>query len=197
MQCLNSSLLARNSLSNRLADDGAETERSVVPSREQAHRSASPQHSRMRVADERHYIAHHTTSDPREEPGALAAHAGILWPSQIASPRSPSEKILSVSQKVPALPFHRMGQQCWLEEHRRQSHVIRIGDRWPDTLATHPPASFKVACVQIRASTGCVRAPLDAVPLRKRNGKSRRGKPWRLLRVARMQGHGRNGNRAA
>src|SRR6185369_17495453 len=25
----------------------------------------------------------------------------------------------------------------WLEEHRRQSHVIKIGDRWPDTLATH------------------------------------------------------------
>ena len=79
------------------------------------------------------------------------------------------------------LPFHRMGQQCWLEEHRRQSHVIRIGDRWPDTLATHPPASLKVACVQIRASTGCVRAPLDTVPLRKRNGTSRRGRPWRLF----------------
>ena len=30
-------------------------------------------------------------------------------------------------------PFHRMGQQCWLEEHRRQSHVTRIGDRWPET----------------------------------------------------------------
>src|ERR1700737_4501212 len=27
--------------------------------------------------DERHQIAHHTTSDPREEPGALAAHAGV------------------------------------------------------------------------------------------------------------------------
>ena len=27
----------------------------------------------------------------------------------------------------------------WLEEHRRQSHVIKIRDRWPDTLATHPP----------------------------------------------------------
>src|SRR5580765_5387094 len=79
------------------------------------------------------------------------------------------------------LPFHRMGQQCWLEEHRRPSHVIRIGDRWPDTLATHPPASLKVACVQIRASTGCVRAPLDTVPLRKRNGTSRRGRPWRLF----------------
>src|SRR6202795_181880 len=78
-----------------------------------------------------------------------------------------------------------MGQQSWLEEHRRQSHVTRIGDRWPDTLATHPPASLKVACVQIRASTGCVRAPLDTVPLRKRNGTGRRGKPWRLLRVAR------------
>ena len=74
-----------------------------------------------------------------------------------------------------------MGQQCWLEEHPRHSHVIRIGDRWPDTLATHPPASLKVACVQIRASTGCVRAPLDAVPLRKRNGTSRRGRPWRLF----------------
>ena len=79
------------------------------------------------------------------------------------------------------LPFHRMGQQCWLEEHPRQSHVIRIGDRWPDTLATHPPASLKVACVQIRASTGCVRAPLDTVPLRKCNGTSRRGRPWRLF----------------
>jgi hypothetical protein len=50
--------------------------------------------------------------------------------------------------------FHRMGQQCWLEEHRRQSHVIRIGDRWPDTLATHPPASLKVACVQIKSEHG-------------------------------------------
>jgi len=30
-------------------------------------------------------------------------------------------------------PFHRMGQQCWLEEHRRQSHLTRIGDRWPET----------------------------------------------------------------
>jgi len=27
--------------------------------------------------DERHSIVHRTTSDPREEPGALAAHAGI------------------------------------------------------------------------------------------------------------------------
>jgi len=26
-----------------------------------------------------------------------------------------------------------MGQQCWLEEHRRQSHLTRIGDRWPET----------------------------------------------------------------
>jgi hypothetical protein len=40
---------------------------------------------------------------------------------------------------------------------------------------------LKVACVQIRASTGCVRAPLDAVPLRKCNGTSRRGRPWRLF----------------
>jgi hypothetical protein len=39
------------------------------------------------------------------------------------------------------LPFHRMGQQRWLEEHRRQSHVRSIGDRWPDTLATQT-ASF-------------------------------------------------------
>ena len=44
-----------------------------------------------------------------------------------------------------------------------------------------PTASLKVACVQIRASTGCVRAPLDAVPLRKCNGTSRRGRPWRLF----------------
>ena len=44
-----------------------------------------------------------------------------------------------------------------------------------------PTASLKVACVQIRASTGCVRAPLDTVPLRKRNGTSRRGRPWRLF----------------
>ncbi|MET4066647.1 hypothetical protein ABID58_001430 [Bradyrhizobium sp. S3.2.6] len=43
------------------------------------------------------------------------------------------------SIEKPALPFHRTGQQCWLEEHRRRSHVERIGDRWPDTLATHPP----------------------------------------------------------
>ena len=28
--------------------------------------------------------------------------------------------------KTALLPFHRMGQQCWLEEHRRQSHVIKI-----------------------------------------------------------------------
>jgi hypothetical protein len=76
---------------------------------------------------------------------------------------------------------HRMGQRCWLEEHRRQSHVIR--DR--GLLARHtgnaPTASLKVACVQLRASTGCVRAPLDTVPLRKRNGTSRRGRPWRLF----------------
>jgi hypothetical protein len=26
-----------------------------------------------------------------------------------------------------------MGQQLWLEEHRRQSHMISIGDRRPDT----------------------------------------------------------------
>jgi hypothetical protein len=74
-----------------------------------------------------------------------------------------------------------MGQQRWLEEHRRQSHIISIGDRWPDTLATHPPPSLKIACVQIKASTGCVRGPLDTVPLCKRNGTSRRGRPWRLF----------------
>jgi len=78
-----------------------------------------------------------------------------------------------------------MGQQCSLEEHRRQSHVTRIGDRWPGTLATHPPALIEGRVRPIRASTGCVRAPLDAVPVRKRNGTSRRGRPWRLLRVAR------------
>jgi hypothetical protein len=49
------------------------------------------------------------------------------------------------------LPFHRMGQQRWLEAHRHQSHMMSIGHRWPDTLATHPPASSKVACVQERA----------------------------------------------
>jgi len=62
--------------------------------------------------------------------------------------------------------------------------------KYRESLARHtgnaPTASLKVACVQIRASTGCVRAPLDTVPLRKRNGTSRRGRPWRLLRVARF-----------
>ena len=44
-----------------------------------------------------------------------------------------------------------------------------------------PTASLKIACVQIRASTGCVRAPLDTVALRKRNGTSCRGRPRRLF----------------
>jgi hypothetical protein len=38
-----------------------------------------------------------------------------------------------------------MGQQHWLEGHRRQSHLIEIGDRWPDTLATQT-ASLNEGC---------------------------------------------------
>jgi hypothetical protein len=78
-----------------------------------------------------------------------------------------------------AVLFHRMGQQCWLEEHRRQSYVIRIGDRWPDTLATH-----LIETVRPNKKRHRVRAPLDAAQLyTKCNGTGRRGKPWRLLRM--------------
>ena len=30
-----------------------------------------------------------------------------------------------------------IGQQRWLDQHQRQSQTMKIGDRWPDTLATH------------------------------------------------------------
>jgi len=40
-------------------------------------------------------------------------------------------------------PFWRsyftIGQQRWLDQHQRQSHIHAIGDRWPDTLATQRP----------------------------------------------------------
>src|ERR1700722_92888 len=58
-------------------------------------------------------------------------------------------------------------------------------------LATHPPASLKVACVQIRARTGCVRAPLDTVPHLYANttGTSRRGAPTLAAFACAQQPH--------
>jgi hypothetical protein len=37
------------------------------------------------------------------------------------------------------LSISSIGQQRWLDQHRRHSQLIMIGDRWPDTLATHLP----------------------------------------------------------
>ena len=52
-----------------------------------------------------------------------------------------------------------MGQQRWLEEHRRQSHMINIGDRWPDTLETHRRL---IEAVRPNKKRHRVRLPLDA-----------------------------------
>jgi hypothetical protein len=58
----------------------------------------------------------------------------IIWPSSgmpiSILPRSISGG-LSISSK---------GQQRWLDRDQRQSHITTIGDRWPDTLATHSAA---------------------------------------------------------
>lgn len=32
-----------------------------------------------------------------------------------------------------------LGQQRWLDQQQRHSHIEDIGDRWPDTLETHAP----------------------------------------------------------
>ena len=53
------------------------------------------------------------------------------------------------------------GQQHWLEEHRRQSHLTKIGDRWPDT-ATHQ--RLLRPCTWL-AGLGYVRTPLGAANL--------------------------------
>ena len=77
-----------------------------------------------------------------------------------------------------------LGQLRWLDRHRRQSHMDGIGDRWPDTLATHQPP--QIEAVRPNKKRHRVRAALDAAHLSaKRNGTSRRGKPWRLLRAHR------------
>jgi hypothetical protein len=35
-----------------------------------------------------------------------------------------------------------IGQQRWLDQHQRQSQMMmKIGDRWPDTLATRTPSN--------------------------------------------------------
>ena len=72
-----------------------------------------------------------------------------------------------------------MGQQRWLDRHRRQSHIQDkdIGGRCPDTLGTLS-ASFKGAAPTAWAFDA---AHLHANPTQRRT--SRRGKPWRLLRV--------------
>jgi hypothetical protein len=76
-----------------------------------------------------------------------------------------------------AVPRSLMGQQRWLEEHRVQSHVTLIGDRWPDTLATHSRLIEAVGPNKKRPRS--ITARRSEPP--QRNGKSRRGKPWRLL----------------
>jgi hypothetical protein len=40
-----------------------------------------------------------------------------------------------------AIAISSIGQQHWLDQHCRQSQLMRIGDRWPDTLVTHPPTN--------------------------------------------------------
>src|SRR5258708_25759747 len=74
-----------------------------------------------------------------------------------------------------------MGMVVWFERYPPPATCHKDRGSWTRHTGNTPPASLKVACVQIRASTGCVRAPLDTVPLRKRNGTSRRGRPWRLF----------------
>jgi hypothetical protein len=76
----------------------------------------------------------------------------------------------------------RIGQWGWLDKYQRQSHVMTIGNRWLDTLATLPAASLRA--VRPNKKRHRVRLQLDAAHLHaKRNGTGRRGKPWRLLRA--------------
>jgi hypothetical protein len=53
-----------------------------------------------------------------------------------------------------------MGQQRWLDQHQRQSHIQNIGDRCPDTLGTLRSASFKggthgMVCSNTSIQTPC------------------------------------------
>jgi len=103
--------------------------------------------------------------------------------SKMRADRSRSRK----APRVIDIDFERqLGQLRWLDRHRRQSHMYRIGDRWPDTLATHQPP--QIEAVRPNKKRHRVRAALDAAHLSaKRNGTSRRGKPWRLLRTHRLR----------
>jgi hypothetical protein len=68
-----------------------------------------------------------------------------------------------------------------LDQYRRRRQVVVIGDRWPDKLATHAARRAPRG----EAGNATFRALLDTVSRRKqRNGTSRRGKPWRLLRLS-------------
>jgi hypothetical protein len=72
-----------------------------------------------------------------------------------------------------------MGQQRWLDRHQRQSHIIIIGDQ--SVGPTHWQRTRRlIEVVRPNKKRHRVRAHLYT----KRNGTSRRGKPWRLLRMA-------------
>jgi hypothetical protein len=79
------------------------------------------------------------------------------------------------------LASSRLGQHHWLEEHHRQSHTSRAsGIIGP----THWQRTRRLIETVRPNKRHRVRAPLDAAHLyTKRNGTSRRGKPWPLLRV--------------
>jgi hypothetical protein len=80
-----------------------------------------------------------------------------------------------------------MGQQRWLDPHQRQSHI----DKHRGSLARHTGqrtgASLRL-CVQWQAGTAAFehRSTQQTSTQTQRNGTSRRGKPWRLLRVQRV-----------
>ena len=74
-----------------------------------------------------------------------------------------------------------IGQHHWLEEHRRQSHLTTIGDRCP-THWQRTRASFEA--VRPMASRYGLRSTQHTSTQTQRNGTGRRGKPWRLLRMA-------------
>ena len=84
-------------------------------------------------------------------------------------------------------PFHRMGQQCWLEEHRRQSHLTRTGDRWPET-GNAPNGLIEGRLRPNKSEHGLRSITARHSTLRKCNGTSRRGTtPWRLLHVVSLR----------
>src|ERR1700751_2274205 len=108
-------------------------------------------------------------------------------PSTLHPRRLPSERWLGRRSRLSIRKSRlvtQLGQLRWLDRHRRQSHMDGIGDRWPDTLATHQPP--QIEAVRPNKKRHRVRGALDAAHLSaKRNGTSRRGKPWRLLRAHR------------